>query len=155
MDEGAGGADRNAPTRVRAAVLSDAAEISRLSTVLGYPATTREMASRLSEVLEMDNHLVAVAAGPDGTLLGWVAVEHRFVLQTGGMVEIVGLVVDDAVRRTGIGAALVAEAERWAADKGQPRIFVRSNAARETAHDFYRRLGYLRRKTQHAYVKEL
>jgi GNAT superfamily N-acetyltransferase len=65
----------------------------------------------------------------------------------------VGLVVSTATKRGGIGRALVTDAERWALGQGFDSITVRSNVARTESHPFYERLGYVRRKTQHAYSK--
>jgi hypothetical protein len=36
-----------------------------------------------------------------------------------------------------------------------PELFLRSNVLRAEAHPFYEQLGFLRTKTQHAYVKPL
>jgi GNAT superfamily N-acetyltransferase len=112
------------------------------------------MASRLSRVLETPTHRVVVADDGDA-LLGWIAVEHRLTLESGECVEIVGLVVSASSRQGGVGRMLVAEAERWARTLGMATINVRSNITRDTSHPFYRHLGYVHRKTQHAYVKTL
>jgi GNAT superfamily N-acetyltransferase len=143
-----------ATPRSRTACLEDAAEIARLAAELGYPATTQEIAARLTGLLPLRHHHVVVAEG-DAILLGWIAVERRLTLESGERIEIVGLVVSSVTRRGGIGHALVADAERWALAQGFNSIAVRSNAARTEAHPFYEGLGYVRRKTQHVYSKWL
>jgi hypothetical protein len=50
---------------------------------------------------------------------------------------------------------LVSDAEQWASQLGFDAICVRSNVLRDTSHPFYERVGYVRRKTQHFYVKNL
>jgi GNAT superfamily N-acetyltransferase len=143
-----------ASPRLRNAQLVDAAEIARLADELGYPATTQDMAARLTVLLPQSHHHVVVAQGDDG-LLGWIAVERRLTLESGERIEIVGLVVSTAAMRSGIGQALVADAERWALAQGFNSIAVRSNVARAESHPFHEHLGYLRRKTQHVYSKRL
>jgi len=143
-----------ASPRLRNARLDDAAQIARLADALGYPATVQDIAARLTELLPHSHHHVVVAHG-DHELLGWVAVERRLTLESGGRIEIVGLVVSPIARRNGIGQALVADAERWALAQGFESIVVRSNVLRAESHPFYERLGYVRRKTQHLYSKPL
>lgn len=140
--------------RLRGARPEDAAEVARLAGELGYPVRVADMAARLAAILPSPRQRVTVAED-DGRLLGWIAAERRLTLESGARVEIVGLVVDAAARGTGIGRALVEDAERWARGQGFDAIGVRSNVTREASHPFYERLGYQRRKTQHAYVKPL
>ncbi|MGH8428445.1 MAG: GNAT family N-acetyltransferase [Gammaproteobacteria bacterium] len=140
--------------RIRPATVTDSAGIARLAGELGYPATAAEMASRLTAMLPLPNHFVAVAESSNG-LLGWAAVERRLLLISGDKAELTGLVVGSSARRTGIGKLLVAAAERWVVAQGLDTIVVRSNVARAESHPFYERLGYTRTKTQHAYVKML
>lgn len=141
--------------RIRNAVRADAAEITRLCKELAYPVTFEEVDARLAIILELESHLVAVAAGPGNALSGWVAVEHRTLLGSGDRAEISGIVVDRRERRRGVGRALMAAAERWAAARGLHRVSVRSNVARKESHAFYRSLGFAPAKTQHAYIKRL
>lgn len=140
---------------LRPARIGDAAEIARLAGELGYPAEAAAMDARLRTILPLPQHRVMVAQGERGGLLGWIAVERRLTLESGERIEIVGLVVDAAARGTGVGRALVADAEQWALAQGFDAIGVRSNVAREGSHPFYENLGYVRTKTQHAYRKPL
>ena len=140
---------------LRPACIEDAAEIARLAGELGYPVAADVMQARLQALLSLPQHRIVVARGEHDGLLGWIAVECRLTLESGERIEIVGLVVDAAVRGTGLGRALVADAERWALALGFDAIGVRSNVAREGSHPFYARLGYARVKTQHAYSKPL
>ncbi|MEP6897861.1 MAG: GNAT family N-acetyltransferase [Rhodanobacter sp.] len=140
--------------QLRAARLGDAAEIARLADELGYPVASSEMAERLLRILPLPVHHVCVVDG-GRTLLGWIAVEQRMTLESGERFEIVGLVVSASARQGGVGRRLVEEAERWARAAGAGMISVRSNITRDASHPFYERLGYVRRKTQHAYNKLL
>lgn len=138
---------------IRDAELKDSDEIARLCIELGYPVSPVEIATRISALRESDSHYIAVACGPQSRLFGWVAAEHRLLLESGERVEIVGLVIDRSFRRKGVGKALVSAAECWTAARGLAKIFVRSNIVRSGAHHFYEGIGYERTKTQHAYTK--
>ena len=143
-----------APAQItfRPARPSDAAALADLTTQLGYPSSTAELRARLAALDTRDGELI-VAEDRD-RVVGWVHV-RTVVLLTGPHAEIDGLVVDEAFRGRGIGEALLERAEEWAADRGQARIFVRSNVIRERAHRFYERLGYERVKTSYAFSKHL
>ena len=145
----------NFPPPIRLAREGDAEEITRLCEVLGYPVSLEVMAERVSSLLSAQNHWVAVAAGQKASLLGWVAAEHRLLLESGERVEIIGLVVDPGARRKGVGNALVSGAEQWASSRGVSTVIVRSNIARTESHEFYQRIGYKRTKTQQVYAKIL
>lgn len=141
---------------IRAAILSDAVEIARLASQLGYPAGADEILGRLEPLLHRPNHLIAVAAAESGSqLFGWIAAEDRNLLITSERVEIMGLVVDQIARRQGIAQALIAEIERWSLERGVCDVVVRSNVVRSESHPFYEQLGYHREKSQHVYLKEL
>ncbi len=138
---------------LRTAQPADAAEISRLSAQLGYPAPVEAFQDRLRKLLASPQHAVFVAEAGDGGLVGFIAVEQRLIIEYGERAEIAALVVDAQARRGGIGRALVARAERWAAGLGLRDLVVRSNAARVESHPFYEGLGYERIKTQQVYRK--
>jgi len=141
--------------QIRAAQLSDAAEIARLTIELGYSVSVQEISSRLTALLPSINYFAAVAEGKDSQLLGWAVVEHRVLLQSDAKAELTGLIVSASARRKGIGKALVAAAEKWATKHCLSSICVRSNVARLESHPFYQNLGYIRGKTQHFYEKQL
>ncbi|MCL4845069.1 MAG: GNAT family N-acetyltransferase [Acidobacteria bacterium] len=139
---------------VRPATQEDASEIARLSGELGYPCPAGEVASRLSALAASASHFIGVAQR-GGAVVGWIAAERRLLLESGERAEIVGLVVGASARRGGVGRVLVSAAEAWAAAQGLAVMTVRSNAARTESHPFYEASGYVRQKTQHAYVKSL
>ena len=139
---------------IRRAAVGDGAEIARLTTLLGYPASTAEIARRLAVLLRSPAHFIAVAEGASN-LAGWIAAETRVLLESGERAELVGLIVDPGARRSGIGRALVRAAEDWASAQNLDVISVRSNVVRLESHPFYERLGYARQKSQHVYLKHL
>jgi GNAT superfamily N-acetyltransferase len=51
-------------------------------------------------------------------------------------------VVEESMRGTGVGRAIVDEAERWARERDCHRIVVTTALRRADAHAFYERIGY-------------
>ena len=142
-------------TGVRPADSADAAEIARLASELGYPASHDQMERRLKALLDDGRHHVAVAQASAGRLAGWIHVEHRSSLESGERAEIMGLIVDPESRRKGVARLLVEEAESWARSCGRSELAVRSNIRRQASHRFYPALGYLPSKTQQVYIKAI
>ncbi len=67
--------------QIRVAVADDAAEIARLSGELGYPATTGQIAQRLSLLLPRGDQFIAVATDDSPQLRGWIAAERRLLVR--------------------------------------------------------------------------
>ena len=88
-------------------------------------------------------------------MVGWIHLCGVLRLETGRYAEIAGLVVDEAWRSLGVGAALVEAGAEWAAGRGYQTFKVRSNIIRERAHAFYERLGFAHSKTQVVLVRRL
>jgi len=139
---------------LRSAAPADAPAIAALSGTLGYPARPDEVAGRLGRILARSDHVVLVCVD-GGRLVGWIHAAELDVLEYGTRCDILGLVVDAACRRAGVGRRLVGAVEEWASARGLEQMAVRSNVARSESHPFYERLGYVRAKTQHAYRKRL
>lgn len=131
---------------------ADAPLVADLTTQLGYPSTANETAMRLAA---LDDRSAALVADDDGRPVAWVHVALVTSLISGVKADIGGLVVDEAVRSSGIGAELLAAAEDWAREHGATTMVVRSRVARERAHRFYEREGYDLIKTSHVFEKRL
>jgi GNAT superfamily N-acetyltransferase len=140
---------------LRPAADSDAAELARLCEQLGYPATTQEIASRLSVIAAKENGCVIAAEDESGCVVGWIGALLVHSLESPPFAEISGLVVDQEFRGRGIGAALIEAAERWTIARDVPVLRVRSNVIRESAHSFYEKRGYARLKTQYVFEKQV
>ena len=138
---------------VRPACKGDAGRIAVLCGQLGYPASAGDVAGRLEQVEQDQQHAVYVAALPDGQVVGWVHVHLRPLVVASPQAEIGGLVVDEEYRRGGVGRLLMQHAERWARDHGCPVVCVRSNVVRQGAHVFYEQIGYSTVKTQLVFRK--
>jgi len=110
---------------------SDAAALAALAAELGYPTDAADVPT------------------------GWCHVEMRRTLVEPQSALIVGLVTGEGHRSAGIGAELVAAAERWARARGCRRLVVATRITRERAHRFYAREGYVVNKTSYFLTKPL
>jgi N-acetylglutamate synthase-like GNAT family acetyltransferase len=144
-----------AKVEIRKARLADARAIAELSGQLGYPATEKEMAQRLSKLLRMRLNLILIAETAAHQTIGWLHVSVTPLLEVPLRAEVNGLVVDENQRSRSAGAALLKAAERWARVQGCQSMSLRSNVIRERAHEFYSRHGYEHYKTQKSFRKTL
>ena len=140
---------------VRPAQPADAPRLAALSAELGYPVDERTMEARLARLTSQSADIVLVAESVPGEIAGWIHGAEQEFVEAERRCEILGLVVDPAHRGRGAGRRLVGAVEAWARARGLGVIGVRSNVTRLESHPFYRRLGYERVKTQHAYRKRL
>jgi predicted N-acetyltransferase YhbS len=136
----------------RTALPSDAAAITELTVQLGYPGDIAATRHRLERLLARDDQLVLVASA-GGKISGWLQAHAYDVLESGFIVEIVGLVVATDCRRSGAGRALVQQAQLWASTRHAQTLVVRSNILRTESHRFYPALGFTVSKTQTVYEK--
>ena len=92
--------------------------------------------------MEAEDRVVLVAE-LDGEVVGCLSTSVMRVLHRPAPVgRISMMVVDEALRGRGIGAALVRAAEEALAAQGCHMVEVTSHARRTEAHRFYERLGY-------------
>lgn len=133
---------------IRAARSYDVPAIATLCAELGYPATRQEISRRLAALEAAPAHGVWVAEDAEGRVVGWLHAARCLHLAGEEDVEILGLVVAEAARGSGIGAELLRFAERWAAQAGCAGMRVRSRIDRHRAHNFYAREGYSPVKSQ-------
>jgi GNAT superfamily N-acetyltransferase len=107
-----------------------------------------EEATRLSVFhrIAADSRQHLLVADADGRIVGTVhlvVIEHfSRSCNPSGLLE--SMVVDEAYRRKGVGAALLREAARLAREAGCYKLGLSSNLARRGAHHFYSRLGWKR-----------
>jgi ribosomal protein S18 acetylase RimI-like enzyme len=134
---------------IRTMRLEDLQRVCGLNEQLGYTGSLDDMRERFEAIVRRQEQAVFVAEAVGEGVMAWLHAQARHSLETGSHVEIVGLVVSVEARRRGIGRALVRHAQSWTRDLGYPRLLVRTNVAREGAHDFYEALGFCRTKTQH------
>ena len=134
--------------------LSDASDIARLNGELGYAGDADTMRDRLERIVSQSDQVVLVAVVKE-TIVGWLQAHASLSLASGARVEILGLIVGEGCRHSGIGRALVRQVEGWALEIGSDVVVVRSNTKRVESHRFYSALGFSTAKTQAVYRKHL
>ena len=128
---------------IRAADSRDGEALARLVGQLGYEITPAEAGERLALMHTEGRHVLVAEVG--GTVVGCLSTSAMRVLHRPAPVgRISMMVVDEAHRGRGIGAALVRAAEGALAAQGCYMVEVTSHARRTEAHRFYERLGYER-----------
>ncbi len=100
----------------------------------------------LRRVVEQDGTVLLLARDGDGAILGTLTLV-TFAIPTGARAIIEDVVVDDAARGRGIGAALVAGALDAARARGVRTVDLTSRPARAAANRLYERSGFVRRET--------
>jgi len=140
---------------IRVAMPADAEELAKLSGQLGYPADAAAMLRRLDGVMSHQAGVVLVAVDPQGGVGGFAHIEPRRLLIAEPFAELAALVVSENSRGQHVGSALLAAAEGWAREQGFANMRVRSNVIRERAHRFYLREGYIEKKRQAVFLKQL
>jgi N-acetylglutamate synthase-like GNAT family acetyltransferase len=139
---------------IRRMEMKDAAEVARLSSQFGYPATLDAVSLRLPALLASHVDWLWVAEA-GGRVLGWIQATAMSRLESGAFVEITGLVVDEGHRSLGIGRRLVDAVLRLGEERSAPRVVVRSNVVRDRAHHFYLQIGFAEMKQQKVFEKRL
>ena len=126
---------------IRLATTDDAEAIAALFTDEGYPAGPSDIVERLGRFAS-DQARVLVAEH-EGTVLGFIALHAipRFE-HDDQIVRILALVVDAGARERGVGRALMAEAERIAADLGAAFTEITAGHHRPEARHMYESVGY-------------
>jgi GNAT superfamily N-acetyltransferase len=143
-----------APITVRAMTAADLAAAQPLLAQLGYALSPEEVRRRFAAVTAAGDHAAFVAESA-GRVIGLLHVYGRPALEKPPEAIVQALVVDATIRRGGVGARLMAAAERWAADQGFGSVALSSNVVRNDAHAFYRRRGYDVIATGHWFRKAL
>ncbi len=87
----------------------------------------------LSVVAEIDDKVVGYLNG---------SIKNPNAVYLGKRAEIDNIYVDEAVRKGGVGTALVNEFKKWAKDHGVDRLMVEAFSENEKAIEFYKNHGF-------------
>lgn len=125
---------------VRRARATDVPAVVALLGQLGYAPEARWVRASVCTGGPDDRCLVAEAAG---RVVG-LAHLHRvpFLTESAYRARLTALVVDEPARSQGVGALLLAAAERTARDMGATALELSTSNRRRRAHRFYERHGY-------------
>ncbi len=133
--------DERATITFREAGPDDADWIAGLLTDEGYTAGGTDIVRRLERYAELDSPVRIAEA--DGERLGFIACAVMPRFETADLLlRVMALVVDAAHRDRGVGAALMAEAERAGVESGVAFLEVTAGHHRPDARRLFERAGY-------------
>jgi ribosomal protein S18 acetylase RimI-like enzyme len=111
---------------------------------LGYETSSSEMQQRLKSILR-DARYRTFVAEIDRSVCGMIGtLTHASHEHNNLSGKIIALVVSKRQRRSSIGRALIAVAEKDFAKRKVARVSLTTRFTREEAHQFYEALGYSR-----------
>jgi GNAT superfamily N-acetyltransferase len=140
--------------RIRPLDAGDGPAAARLLRQLGYATDEAEIAERIARLGAAPHHR-ALVAELDGRIVGLLHVFERPALEKPSEAVVQALVVDEASRGTGVGRALMHQAEQWAQARGLVSIALHTRIDRDDARSFYASLGYETAATAHLVRKAL
>jgi ribosomal protein S18 acetylase RimI-like enzyme len=128
--------------------------LSKLSGELGYHISEEKISRNIKEISNYKQNIF-VARDNSSRVIGFVQVciTPFFFIEPAG--EILGLIVEKQYRSKNAGTMLLQAAEKWCVEQGVKKIKVNSRAERTRAHAFYRKNGYILKKTQKYFEKKI
>ena len=119
-------------------------DFDRLRFMAPRPDSDEGYAWFLGTQLERDDAVV-LAAEREGAVVGYAYADveplsWKDLRDEAGFIH--DVYVDDAVRGTGVGTALLEEAARWLAGRGVPRVLLWTAASNVAAQRLFARLGF-------------
>lgn len=126
---------------VRDARPTDVSAVRRLIGQLADAPDEAAFGARFENVLATDDHRIIVAEA-QGQVVGVLHMFERPALEKPCEAIVQALVVDSEARSSGVGEALMREAEAWALQRKLPSVSLYSRVDRKRAHAFYERIGY-------------
>lgn len=140
---------------IRRCVLSDSDSLYTLnSNEMGYFYPAEQTTNQLSTILNDSTNAVFVAVN-GGEVIGYIHGAVYNVLYADPMVNVLGIAVCEQYRRMGVGRALLEALENWALENGISSMRLTSGAERTSAHEFYKKCGYVLNKTQLNFKKNI
>ncbi|OFA04441.1 GNAT family N-acetyltransferase [Duganella sp. HH101] len=136
---------------IRKAVITDLPRLAELFFQLGYPNTIADLEQRWDEFNSRDADCwVAV---DDGAAIGVVTQNYVLPLNTTAQYAVISaFVVDEKIRRSGAGTALIRRAEQEAVARCCSHTELSSSMRRPLAHLFYEHYGFV--EVPKRYVRE-
>ncbi len=130
----------------------DYRDICMLSTELGYTYPAEKTEQRIRFILENTGDIILLAEA-NGKAVGYIHASPYELMYQDPIMNILGFVVTEDKRGSGIGHLLITEIERLAKERGFTGFRLTSGDYRTGAHRFYERHGYTTNKTSKKYTK--
>ncbi len=140
---------------IREINISDSDEMYKLFSRNGYTAPEKKIKGNIKALIDEGCEKVFVETDDAGKVIGYVHIGSYKLLYFKPLANILGLLVDEAHRRRGIGRELIKVAKKWALENKFYGIRVISGNEGEKAHAFYKSLGFRFIKSQGNYRMKL
>ena len=138
---------------IREVTIDDYKDIRSLNkNALGYDFPLEKTKTQLEKILTGKDAKI-FGAFVDDKLIGYVHIADYECSFNDSLKNIMGIAVDPAYRKQGIGRTLLSQAETWARDTGAAGIRLVSSVGRTEAHKFYAAMGYTSKKEQKNFRK--
>lgn len=138
---------------IRKAEINDAEALASLTEELGYYSTEEEIKNKLAGISV--NPRQAVFTAETDKVKSWMHLALAEPLESVPFAGIQGIVVKEEFRGKGVGTKMFQTAGQWTRDKGYKSIRIRTNITRKEARELYKRLGFISKKTQEVFEKEI
>ncbi len=137
---------------IRNVLPSDYEDISELNMQLGYSNPKEKVKGRIEHILTNTRDIILVAE-IHGKIIGYIHASPYELLFNDSLLNLLGFVVKQDHRGTGVGHRLITELESVAKKSGFSGIRLTSGSDRTEAHKFYNNHGYLFKKDQKNFTK--
>lgn len=132
----------------------DLDELVQLNYQWGYETNKDLVAANLQRIKGLNNAEVFVAEN-ELQVAGFIYVMEHIIIGGLPFAEVHGLVVNEKIRRQGIGKALIEKAKSWGKAKDLNKLRLRTNIKREETNAFYPKIGFSIIKKQNVYEIDL
>ena len=139
---------------IRRVKQEDYRDISTLSAELGYSYPAEKTEQRIRFILGNTKDIILVAE-TGGKAVGYIHASPYELMYHDPIMNILGFVVTEDKRGSGIGHMLITELEKLAKEIGATGLRLTSGDYRTGAHRFYEKHGYTTNKTSKKYTKDL
>ena len=134
---------------IRQARKDDFLSLQSLSKQLGYDYPLDKVRAKIKKIDSNEDHILLVAEDPESNrIIGYAHAQVYEVLFSDTFLNLLGIVVDESCRGSGVGTAFITELEKYCLKKGCQGIRACSGAVRKKAHNFYRSNGFDDEKEQ-------
>lgn len=139
-------------TNIRKIKATDYNDIYLLNQELGYSYAIEKVKERIVYVAKNTKDIILVAEQCNEAV-GYIHGSPYELLYSDSLLNILGFVVKEKFRNTGVGSELINALECWAKKNGYTGIRLTSGINRLNAHSFYQSHGYICKKGQKNFTK--
>lgn len=137
---------------IRKIKITDYNDIYLLNEELGYSYAIEKVKERIVYITKNTKDIILVAEKYN-EVIGYIHGSPYELLYSDSLINILGFVVKEKFRNTGVGNELINAIECWAKKNGYTGIRLTSGINRLNAHSFYQKHGYIFKKEQKNFIK--